>query len=63
MKGKRQSAISASKTRNAIIMFRFGNKDEARTMVVDLAKIERLQKELEEAKAQLWREDAERYRF
>jgi hypothetical protein len=32
-------------------------------MVVDLAKIERLEKELEEAKAQLWREDAERYRI
>jgi hypothetical protein len=31
-------------------------------MVVDLAKIERLEKELEEAKRELWREDAERYR-
>jgi hypothetical protein len=32
-------------------------------MVVDLAKIARLEKELQEAKAQLWREDAERYRL
>jgi hypothetical protein len=32
-------------------------------MVVDLAKIARLEKELEEAKAQLWKEDAERYRI
>jgi thiamine monophosphate kinase len=32
-------------------------------MVVDRAKIERLEKELEEAKRELWREDAERYRI
>jgi hypothetical protein len=32
-------------------------------MVVDRAKIERLGKELEEAKRELWREDAERYRI
>src|SRR5512132_271165 len=32
-------------------------------MVVDLAKIERLERELEEAKRELWREDAERYRI
>jgi hypothetical protein len=31
-------------------------------MVVDRAKIERLEKELEEAKQELWKEDAERYR-
>jgi hypothetical protein len=31
-------------------------------MIVDRAKIERLEKELEEAKRELWREDAERYR-
>jgi hypothetical protein len=30
-------------------------------MVVDRAKIERLEKELEEARRELWREDAERY--
>jgi hypothetical protein len=30
-------------------------------MVVDLAKIERLEMELREAKAQLWKEDGERY--
>jgi hypothetical protein len=34
-----------------------------RTMVVDRAKIERLEKELEEARRELWREDAERYRI
>ena len=32
-------------------------------MVVDLAKIERLEKELEEARREFWREDAERYRI
>jgi hypothetical protein len=32
-------------------------------MVVDLAKIERLEKELEEAKRELAREDGERYRI
>jgi hypothetical protein len=32
-------------------------------MVVDRAKIEMLEKELEEAKRELWREDAERYRI
>jgi hypothetical protein len=32
-------------------------------MVVDLARIERLEKELEEARKELWREDAERYRI
>src|SRR5512132_4072851 len=32
-------------------------------MVVDRAKIERLEKELDEAKRELWREDAERYRI
>ncbi|MGE5539275.1 MAG: hypothetical protein ACM30I_11705 [Gemmatimonas sp.] len=32
-------------------------------MVVDRAKIERLEKDLEEAKRELWREDAERYRI
>jgi hypothetical protein len=32
-------------------------------MVVDRAKIERLEKELEEARRELWREDAERYRI
>jgi hypothetical protein len=32
-------------------------------MVVDRAKIEWLEKELEQAKAQLWKEDAERYRI
>jgi hypothetical protein len=32
-------------------------------MVVDLARIERLEKELEEARRELWREDAERYRI
>ena len=32
-------------------------------MVVDRAKIERLEKELEEAKRELWREDAKRYRI
>jgi hypothetical protein len=32
-------------------------------MVADRAKIERLEKELEEAKRELWREDAERYRI
>jgi hypothetical protein len=32
-------------------------------MVVDRAKIERLEKELEDAKRELWREDAERYRI
>ena len=32
-------------------------------MVVDLAKIERLEKELREAKAQLWKEDGDRYRI
>jgi hypothetical protein len=31
-------------------------------MVVDLARIEQLEKELEEARKELWREDAERYR-
>jgi hypothetical protein len=31
-------------------------------MVVDLARIEQLERELEEAKRELWREDAERYR-
>jgi hypothetical protein len=31
-------------------------------MVVDLARIERLERELEQAKVQLWKEDAERYR-
>jgi hypothetical protein len=30
-------------------------------MLVDLAKIERLERELEQAKAKLWREDAARY--
>jgi hypothetical protein len=34
-----------------------------KVMVVDRAKIERLEKELEEAKRELWREDAERYRI
>jgi hypothetical protein len=32
-------------------------------MAVDRAKIERLEKELEEARRELWREDAERYRI
>ena len=32
-------------------------------MVVDLARIERLEKELEEAKRELAREDGERYRI
>jgi hypothetical protein len=32
-------------------------------MVVDLAKIERLEMELREAKAELWKEDGERYRI
>jgi hypothetical protein len=32
-------------------------------MVVDLAKIERLERELREAKAQLWKEDGDRYRI
>jgi thiamine monophosphate kinase len=32
-------------------------------MVADRAKIERLEKELEEAKRELWQEDAERYRI
>jgi hypothetical protein len=32
-------------------------------MVVDLAKIARLEKELEEARAQLWKEDGERFRI
>ena len=32
-------------------------------MVVDRTKIERLEKELEEAKRELWKEDAERYRI
>ena len=32
-------------------------------MVVDLAKIERIEKELREAKAQMWREDGDRYRI
>jgi hypothetical protein len=32
-------------------------------MVVDLAKIARLEKELEEARQALWKEDAERYRI
>jgi hypothetical protein len=32
-------------------------------MVVDRARIERLEKELEEARRELWREDAERYRI
>src|SRR5512132_4269949 len=32
-------------------------------MVVDLARIERLEKELREAKAQLWKEDGDRYRI
>jgi hypothetical protein len=32
-------------------------------MVVDLAKIERLERELREAKAQMWKEDGERYRI
>jgi hypothetical protein len=32
-------------------------------MVVDLAKIERLESELREAKAQLWKEDGDRYRI
>ena len=32
-------------------------------MVVDLAKIERLERELREAKAQMWREDGDRYRI
>jgi hypothetical protein len=31
-------------------------------MVVDLARIEQLERELEEEKRELWREDAERYR-
>jgi hypothetical protein len=31
-------------------------------MVVDLAEIERLEKQLEQARAQLWKDDAERYR-
>jgi hypothetical protein len=34
-----------------------------KVMVVDRAKIERLEKELEDAKRELWREDAERYRI
>jgi hypothetical protein len=34
-----------------------------KAMVVDRAKIERLEKELEEAKRELWPEDAERYRI
>ena len=32
-------------------------------MVVDLAKIERLERELREAKAQMWKEDGDRYRI
>jgi hypothetical protein len=32
-------------------------------MVVDLARIERLEEELREAKAQMWKEDGERYRI
>ena len=32
-------------------------------MVVDKAKIERLEKELREAKEQLWKEDGDRYRI
>jgi hypothetical protein len=32
-------------------------------MVVDLARIERLEAELREAKAQMWKEDGERYRI
>src|SRR5512132_164701 len=32
-------------------------------MVVDLAQIERLEKELREAKAQRWKEDGDRYRI
>lgn len=32
-------------------------------MVVDVSKVARLEKELEEAKRELWREDAERYRI
>jgi hypothetical protein len=32
-------------------------------MVVDLARIERLEKELREAKAQMWKEDGDRYRI
>jgi hypothetical protein len=32
-------------------------------MVVDRARIERLEKELEEAKRELWREDAQRFRI
>jgi hypothetical protein len=32
-------------------------------MVVDLARIERLEEELREAKAQLWKEDGDRYRI
>src|SRR5512132_1877814 len=36
---------------------------EETAMVTDRARIERLEKELEEAKRELWREDAERYRI
>jgi hypothetical protein len=32
-------------------------------MVVDRVRIERLEKELEEARRELWKEDAERYRI
>lgn len=32
-------------------------------MVVDLAKIERLERELRDAKAQMWKEDGDRYRI
>jgi hypothetical protein len=32
-------------------------------MVVDLAKIERLERELEQARKELWKEEAERYRI
>jgi hypothetical protein len=32
-------------------------------MVVDLARIERLEEELREAKAQMWKEDGDRYRI
>ena len=32
-------------------------------MAIDLAKIERLEKELRDAKAQMWKEDGDRYRI